>query len=987
MIFIKKMVINNGPCSTNQNPKPNKNGCPDDYYLKKNKYGQDCCYKKKKTVKQESSSKTPDKPESSSKTPQSSSKTPNKPESSSKTPESSSKTPQSSSKTPNKPESSSKTPESSSKTPESSSKTPQSSSKKQNQSDFKHTNSNHDVSPNAYVVPNDPKFSNWITTTFIDYKKQNTSDEDVSCDMKVERLNLFPHQRFIRDYLQYKSPYRGLLVYHGLGVGKSCSSIAAAEMLQNYKQVVIMLPASLRSNYINEIIKCGNKYYNKKLFHWTFLKDGVVNYVSNKTLEKNKGVWVIDEAKQPNFDKLTDEEHVSLDLQIIDVLKTNYTFVNYNGVSEKNIKELYVDTGYFDNKVVIIDEVHNFISGVSNKSKITGALYTILMQSKNIKLILLSGTPIINTPNEIAYTINLIKGYEYIYSLEFQESNETSLTTILDNIPEIDSYQIELLINHAKVHISLVPNLFKKAHNNKVSFNDITTATDEEIIDKIIRTFETKEIKFVKQVVNKYTPLPTASNEFNKYFIDETDFTMTNKNLFMRRILGSVSYFVNNDPRLYPTMENVYEELDMSDYQYEKYVNARKEEKKLEKQKSTSLFGNQVSVYKTYSRNICNFVFPENINRPKPKDIKDLANNKKKEEYTKQVNAALDKLSNNDLSKDLHKYSPKFKKMIENVHLSKGNVLIYSQFSTVEGIEIISRCLALEGYGEMKIVYANGEWDIEYDRNKQCFTKFKSDLNLDEKHKNEYNNILLGIYNNEFDQLPNQIKQKLKGKNNLRGDILKILFITQSGAEGISLKNVRQVHITEPYWNKNRIDQVIGRANRTCSHIALPKAERNFTVYSYAMKMTTTQLKLKENIIRIYDKNITTDQFIYNIAKNKHNIISEFLECMKKASVDCSLNNPEVGCFSFPVDLIENKKAYTFDINKDRLDVYMNNATVEIKKKAMKITWAKTNESYIFILDTNELFDYNLYVTTGVLNLVGHMKMLENKKYAITFIQ
>jgi hypothetical protein len=464
---------------------------------------------------------------------------------------------------------------------------------------------------------------------------------------------------------------------------------------------------------------------------------------------------------------------------------------------------------------------------------------------------------------------------------------------------------------------------------------------------------------------------------------------MTNKNLFMRRIMGSVSHFVNNDPRLYPRVNTEHEELYMSDYQYDKYVNARKEEKKLEKkQKNTGLFGNQVSVYKTYSRNICNFVFPENINRPKPKDIKDLQDNKKKEEYTKQVNQALSKLSNKNLSDELDTYSPKFKKIVNNVLQSKGNVLIYSQFSTVEGIEIISRCLDLVGYGEFKILYKNGEWDIEYDSSKPAYTKFKSDENMDASKKTEYNNILLGIYNNDFDILPNHIQQKLKGKTNLRGEILQILFITQSGAEGISLKNVRQVHITEPYWNKNRIDQVIGRANRTCSHIALPDSERNFTAYSYAMKFTKEQLDKKENrmIVTRYDKNLTTDEFIYDIANTKNKIISEFLECMKRVSVDCNLNNPEVGCFSFPVDLVENNKAYTMDIGKDTLDVYMNEATIEVKKKASLVTIGSMNKQYIYIKDTKELFDYSLYMSTSVLKLVGHLKQLENKQYAITFI-
>jgi hypothetical protein len=863
---------------------------------------------------------------------------------------------------------------------------------------FKHTAPSHNANPDNWALANQTQFPSWVTDTFVNYKKETNTSKEVSCDMQVERLSLFPHQRFIRDYLQYKSPYRGLLVYHGLGVGKSCSSIAAAEMLMNFKKVVVMLPASLRSNYINEIIKCGNKYYDKKKHHWVFVKNMVVSYIAPKDLKANKGVWVIDEQKSPNYESLEDEEKQSLDRQITSIIENNYTFIHYNGESEKSIKEKYIETNFFDNKVIIIDEVHNFISGVSNASKVSTALYKLLMKSKNVKLIMLSGTPVINKPNELAYTINLLKGYEFLYSLEFIETNENVLTTLLMKIPEIDTYQIQILNKTSKINFSLVPNLFKKI-NNKVTFNELTTLTDEDIIDKIIRTFEEKKIKFVKRVDTKYQPLPTSEDEFNKYFVDDVDRTMTNKNLFMRRILGTVSHFINNDPRLYPTMINVKEDVNMSSYQYDKYVNARKEERKLEKkQKNTGLFGNQVSVYKTYSRNICNFVFPENINRPKPKDIKDLKDNEKKEEYIKQVNAALSKLTNSNLSTDLENYSPKFNRIIENVSNSKGNVLIYSQFSTVEGIEILSRCLDLVGYGEFKILYKNGEWDIQYDITKPAYTKFKSDDSMDANRKTEYNNILLGIYNNEFDRLPDNIRQKLKGKTNLRGEVLKILFITQSGAEGISLKNVRQVHITEPYWNKNRIDQVIGRANRTCSHIALPENERNFTAYSYTMKFSDEQLNGKDSgdgkqtktkeqkDISKFDKNLTTDESIYNTAETKNKIISEFLECMRKAAVDCSLNNPEVGCFTFPVDLVENNKSYTMDIGKDTLDVYMNNASIEVKKKAMLITVGSMNKQFIYIKDTKELFAYSLYMSTNVLKLVGHLKELENKKYSITFI-
>jgi len=122
---------------------------------------------------------------------------------------------------------------------------------------------------------------------------------------------------------------------------------------------------------------------------------------------------------------------------------------------------------------------------------------------------------------------------------------------------------------------------------------------------------------------------------------------------------------------------------------------------------------------------------------------------------------------------------------------------------------------------------------------------------------------------------------------------------TAAAAEGITLKNTRQVHILEPYWNEVRIQQVIGRARRICSHEGLPKDERKVYVYRYHMILTKKQ---KETFV----ESESTDQAIYRIAKTKEAINSQFLQILKDAAVDCLLNayhnitpdNP-IQCFAF----------------------------------------------------------------------------------------
>jgi DnaJ-class molecular chaperone len=71
-------------------------------------------------------------------------------------------------------------------------------------------------------------------------------------------VSLLTHQKVIRDYINIYTPYRGVLLYHGLGSGKTLSSIAIAEGMKDNKRIIVMTPASLRRNYMEELKKCGD---------------------------------------------------------------------------------------------------------------------------------------------------------------------------------------------------------------------------------------------------------------------------------------------------------------------------------------------------------------------------------------------------------------------------------------------------------------------------------------------------------------------------------------------------------------------------------------------------------------------------------------------------------------------------------------------------------------------------------------------------------
>jgi len=83
-----------------------------------------------------------------------------------------------------------------------------------------------------------------------------------------------------------------------------------------------------------------------------------------------------------------------------------------------------------------------------------------------------------------------------------------------------------------------------------------------------------------------------------------------------------------------------------------------------------------------------------------------------------------------------------------------------------------------------------------------------------------------------------------------------VVIISQTGTEGIDLKNIRQVHILEPWYNMNRIEQVIGRARRNCSHKELPESERNVQIFLHSCS-------LDENIESL-------DMYLYRICEHKN---------------------------------------------------------------------------------------------------------------------
>lgn len=852
----------------------------------------------------------------------------------------------------------------------------------------------------GWVLPNRVKFPSFIQNTF-----------RYPLNKRAPR-GLFPYQRFIKDYIQPASPYRGILLMHGLGLGKTCTSIVAAENLMQEQRVVVMLPASLRANYIEQIkTKCGNTFFSTRQ-QWRFVSTkeypGTIQAFAQRVsvpeayLRKKKGAWIPVTVGGISFTDLSEADKRAVDAQLDQVIQEKYIFVNYNGLRSTIVAD-FEKQGMFDDKVVIIDEVHNFISRTLGSTGRDGAesigrrMYRLLITAKNCRIIALSGTPIINHPYEVAYLINLLAGVQRRYTLKDVSVDSKQVAAHLDDNKYVDYYTYDAA--KKEVVLKLVPTSFAFVNKSEglSVIKELEAWKEADVVAKLKGALKAKSSASADTFL-----LPFDKEAFSTRFLDFENATVNNPRQLAKRMMGFVSYFGTYYGDLYPTVlptERVV--VEMTDTQFKAYEESRLLEIKMErraKRDAAKAVGNgdpfqKVSqVYRAYSRALCNFVFPPSIKRPFPSSMsameKELDTSEpeagvttetraaKATEYATKVAEAMNKLQqggNNFLvGATLRDLSPKFAKITDKVKKAPGKALVYSQFRAVEGLGVLSLALEANGWQELKLrKLASGEWDVAGSPSALDAPRFFQYRNTEESK------ILLQIFNNNFEGISQSLRRKLggDGADNLRGAMLKLAMITQSGAEGISLKHVRQVHIVEPYWNEIRINQVIGRAVRAASHVDLPPEERNVRVYRYLTKLSAKQAK-ESKTLQNKDEGRTTDEHIDAIAQRKDKIIKSIEEVMKSAAVDCVIHNKYhqgVRCLAFPEEEA-NPMALSYDLDLDRDE---NNAQYKQRVRSEKRVEEGYRDCAIdnvhYAYKNKELYDLEAY-KQGKLVKLGTLK-------------
>jgi hypothetical protein len=765
---------------------------------------------------------------------------------------------------------------------------------------------------NINLEQNGRIFPSWVMQNFKQYilpEVTRKEGEDPCNEKRAEGLTLY--QQFVGQFLNYQSPFKDILVYHGVGAGKTNTMINVYNILFNYTpkwNVFLLIPASLHDDpWLKDI----NRWMSKDNFEQRF---------------------------------------------------ANIIFIHYDSpFADRDFLEKVKKADASKTSLFVIEEAHRFINNVYNnvsskKGKRAQVIYDYIQQEKkdnpNTRVMLLSATPAVNNPFEFALIFNLLR-----------------------------------------------PGSF-----------------------------------------------PTSESIFEQIFISSANFASLNentKNMFQRRILGLVSYYIGATPDKFASKTVHYINIPMEKYHEEVYnyfEQIEEQKEKIRRKMARGKVGDQMSTYASYTRQACNFVFPsisDKVNgekRPRPgafriKEsdavvIEEGKNLEKKNELVKSkaeileylkairmyVNSFIDflkehhrkdKESGHTLQDDVKNFhtkydgsftnflqmenkksklfeamlmcSPKFLRIIFNILKTKGTAMIYSNYVEMEGLQLLKVFMSFFGFVSI-------DDDSEFDKGK-----------LDPNKKLSKDGLRYCEFHGGIEKDIRKINKEIFNmSDNKYGKYCKIIMISPAGAEGINLNNCRQVHITEPYWNEVRIEQVIGRALRYCQHKDLPLDERKVDIFRYKM-------------VRKSGKE-TTDEKMEDISRRKNNLLLSFIEAVKEAAVDCELfkahnmMGSKYKCFQFNENSLFEKPVGPAFQPKLEFDQKIDNGlnakdSSRIKIRVRKIRAVKKidensyskEKDYWFYEDSGVVYDYELNYPVGKVERdeSGNFIILENDIYVI----
>ena len=731
-----------------------------------------------------------------------------------------------------------------------------------------------------YPELNDPNFNIKIAKrkefndTIYDGKIRDIKTHaNLLCNADFE---LMPHQMFVKNFLSFQTPYNALLLYHGLGTGKTCSAIGIAEEMRGFMKQIGLTQRIM-------VIASPNVQNNFRL-----------QLFDEKKLESDGDVWNLNTCignsliKEINPTSMTGIPRDKVISQINSIINKYYSFVGYTEFAhfiqrkvilqdnadltaiERKEMKLKRIRKFFDNRLIIIDEVHNIRPTDDNKDKTKTAalLMEVCKHANNLRLLLLSATPMYNSYKEIIWLTNILNSVDKRSAItesmvfdkngNFIEENTSNDGIIVESGQELLRRKLTGYVSYVRGEnpytfpYRIYPNIFSP--ENLV---DIENYPKMQMNGKPIDA----PLKHIPLYVTKIGEYQEKGYRFIMDYLRNRSSNVVDK-YGQTKIMPT---FENMETFGYTYLEKPLQSLDIV------YPSSE-----LDK-----LINNTTSIQDVNMETIVQNMVGKN-------GLAKISTHKTTEQlrYDYEYNADILKSHGRIFHKDnLHKYSNKLSSICNSILSSTGIVIVYSQY--IDG-GVVPMALALEEMGFSRYGYAAHTKSLF----KNSPTESIDSITMKPRSAENKGNFKPAKYvmitgdkrfsPNNYDDM-----KYITSPDNANGENVKVILITKAAAEGLDFKHIRQIHIMEPWYNMNRIEQIVGRGVRNLSHCRLSFEERNVEIYLHATLPP--------------DEEETADMYVYRFAEKKAKQIGIVTRILKESAVDCILN---IGQTNFTIDML-----------------------------------------------------------------------------------
>jgi hypothetical protein len=691
----------------------------------------------------------------------------------------------------------------------------------------------------AYPSQGDPEFLQKLLAKreFAESLQTSWEPKFDPCE-DTETFEVTPVQRFVSNLMSPRTPYMSALLYHGVGVGKTCSAIQIAEAwLDSYpgRRVIIITPPTIKEGFERTIFDTDPKRF--KIGRSEGEPNTHIGCTGNKYFELTGTLYERDEKKIVNRIK----REINRRYNIMGYLAfANYIQTVLKRVSTKskddekyNLAKAKAIQSEFSGSLLIVDEAHNLrdlpdevadsevdapggpvekADAVAGK-QLTPFLREVLTNSEGMKLVLMTATPMYDNYREIIFLLNLL--------LMNDKKALLSESKVFDSDGRVRKMGQKLLAGVASRYISFMRGENPKSFPIRLNPQNIDMLTEDSYPPQNPRggKIDEEEIEYINHL--PITPIELKG--------DALDVSLQ----FMRSLpagTGGISSI--SMTAIVQAGDFVVPSSDESDYA-----------SRIGESGLSSAF----TVEKT-DREI----------RYKAKDPSWLT---------------IDSIGN---------YSPKFEFLLDRLKTSEGVSFVYTRF--VKGCALpLALVLEANGYtafGRKKSLLANG---IVAPGGRQCALCERKEKNHgDSDHT--FTPAYYGLLTGDIELSPNNdvVIKAERNMDNVDGKMMKVIIGSQIASEGVDLRFIRETHVLDSWYHLSKTEQIVGRSIRFRSHCALPAEKRNTTVYLYAS---------------IYPDDIgreTADLYSYRIAFRKARQVGRITRILKQNAIDCNLNHDAI---------------------------------------------------------------------------------------------